>query len=113
MDAVGDKDLRTVKHPLVTVANGVGPDALHVGARARFCHCESADHFTCNHARKPVRFLCLSTVSAEIGRYDIGVNAIARCEATKAHSRQLFDHRERHVRSGSRTAVGLIDIRAE
>ena len=113
MDTVGDKDLRAVKHPLVTVANCVGTNALHVGARAGFCHRKSADHFTCHHARKPVGFLRLSTVSAEIGRHNIGVNTVARRKATKAHSRQLLDHRERHVRCGSCTAVGLIDIGAE
>ena len=113
MDAVGDKDLRAVKHPLVTVANRVGANTLHVGACARFCHRESANHFACNHAREPVRFLCLSAVSAEIGRHNIRVNTVTRREAAKTHSRQLLNHRERHVRRGSCAAVGLIDIGAE
>ena len=97
VNAVGDKNLRPVQDPLIAIADGVGANALNIGACARLGHGEGTDYLAFGHAGQPKGFLLLGAVTAEIGCDDVVVDTIARCEAAEAHLRQLFDHGERDM----------------
>ena len=49
-------------------------------------------------------------MSAEVGRNDVGVNAVARGETAKPHVREFLNHGQRHVGAGAGAAVLLSHV---
>ncbi len=73
VDAVGDERLRAVEHPVVTVADGAGLDALQVAAGAGLGHRDGGDELAGAEAGQPALLLLLVGELDQVGRDDVVV----------------------------------------
>src|SRR5690606_28869193 len=73
VDAVGDKRLRAVKHPVITLAPRRRLDALQIRASARLGHCDGTDLLPRAETRYPTLGLLRSSQVVEVRQHNVAV----------------------------------------
>src|SRR5436190_19841594 len=89
---VGDERLLAGQDEVVTVAGRFGLDVRDVGARARLCYAERADHLPSDRRNQPALPLLFRSEPVDVVRAEILMPADTRSDAAGSALGELFVH---------------------